>query len=149
MSKMIVTNPNILFDSSTREGGDIQADRRLDRPHCDAEISLIREVRRLRQEIEELACSATWAEDCLFRGADYAPDFRCDCPVCREFFPNRRHPRGVRESRYSLDCQIETDEDPEFAEEFARLRNDRRRIGSVFIRHPRISMDKNQIGAGR
>jgi hypothetical protein len=40
----------------------------------------------------------------------------------------------VRESNYSLDCQIETDEDPEFAEELARLRNDRPRFGSVFIR---------------
>ena len=83
------------------------------------------------------------------RGADYAPDFRCDCPVCREFFPKRRHPRAARESRYSPDCQIETEEDPEFAEEFARLRNDRPRFGSVLIRHPRISMDKNQISAGR
>jgi hypothetical protein len=34
---------------------------------------------------------------------------------------------------YSLDCQIEADEDPEFAEEFIRLRNDRARFGSVFI----------------
>jgi hypothetical protein len=96
-------------------------------------MALLRQVRQIRREIEETVCSATWAEDCLYRGADYSPDFRCSCPVCRNLFPNRRHPRPVRESQYSLDCQIEVDEDPEFSEEFIRLRNDRPRFGSVFI----------------
>jgi hypothetical protein len=94
-----------------------------------------RRIRRIRREIEEVVCSATWADDCLYRGAEYAPDFECQCPICRKFFPRRRHPRGVRESRYSLDCQIESEEDPELAEDLARLRNDRLRVGSVFIGH--------------
>jgi hypothetical protein len=96
-------------------------------------MTLLRQLSQIRREIEELVCSSTWAEDCLFRGAEYAPDFQCACPVCRSLFPNRRHPRAVRESAYSLDCQVEADEDPEFAEELARLRNDRPRFGSVFI----------------
>ena len=96
-------------------------------------MAVLRQLRQIRREIDEKVCSATWAEDCLYRGAEYSPDFTCSCPVCRNLFPNRRHPRPVRESRYSLDCQIESDEDPEFAEEFIRLRNDRARFGSVFI----------------
>ena len=142
MPKVIVNNPNILFESSSGEAG--FAGAALD----ETDLAAVRLLRQFRQEIEELACSAAWAEDCLFRGARYAPDFRCQCPNCRKFFPNRLHPRPVRESKYSIDCQVETDEDPEFAEEFARLRNDRPRYGSVFARHPRISMDKNRISAG-
>jgi hypothetical protein len=94
---------------------------------------MVRQVRHIRHQIEETACSSTWAEDWLYRGAAYAPDFQCKCLACRTLFPNRRHPRPVRESDYAADCQIETYEDPEFAEELAKLRNDRQRYGSIFI----------------
>lgn len=134
MAEIAVNNPNIVVDAS---GGGAE---RPGRPHqsrpprSEAETALLRQLRHIRRQIEETACSSTWAEDWLYRGAAYAPDFQCACPACRALFPNRRHPRPVRESNYSLDCQVETEEDPEFAEELARLRNDRPRVGSVFIR---------------
>jgi hypothetical protein len=142
MSKMIVTNPNIVFVSSSK-GPNVQVRRDEPPARRETEMALARQLRQFREKIDQLVCSATWAEDCLFRGAQYAPDFRCGCPVCRKFFPNRRYPRATRESNYSIDCQIETDEDPEFAEEFARLRNERPRYGSVFAGRPKMSMYGN------
>ena len=136
MPEVIVNNPNIFVDAPAiavdapgrrgfhAPGGRLQSE---------AETSLLRRLREVRHEIEELTCSATWAEDCLYRGADYVPDFECSCPVCRTVFPHRRHPRDGRESKFSIDCQVETHEDPELAEDLARLRNDRPRIGSVFV----------------
>jgi len=139
MSEMVVNNPNILVDASGEESRGKSpgsaARYRAARPQTDAEAALLRRLRQVRREIEALVCSAVWAEDCLYRGADYDPDFKCNCPVCRALFPDRRYPRAVRESRYSIDCQVETDEDPELAEDLARLRNDRARVGSVFIGH--------------
>jgi hypothetical protein len=129
MSEMVVNNPNIVIDAPGQ-------DPRAASPGSAADAPLLRRLRQARREIEALACSAVWAEDCLYRGADYLPDFQCDCPACRARFPDRRYPRAVRESRYSIDCQVETDEDPEFAEDLALLRNDRARVGSVFIGHP-------------
>lgn len=147
MPKVIVSNPNIVFESSSGETGLAGAALRSTALE-ETDIAAVRLLRQFTEEIEELACSAAWAEDCIFRGARYAPDFRCACPNCRKFFPNRLHPRSFRESKYSTDCQVESDEDPEFAEEFARLRNDRPRFGSVFARHARISMNKNHVSAG-
>jgi hypothetical protein len=132
MTELVVNNPNILVDSPSRGIG-CGRPGRAGRAHTEGETAALRQLRQIRREIDERVCSATWAEDCLYRGADYLPDFECSCPVCRNLFPNRRHPRPVWESEYSLDCQIEADEDPEFAEEFVRLRNDRPRFGSVFI----------------
>ncbi|HEX4056221.1 MAG TPA: hypothetical protein VHX86_18325 [Tepidisphaeraceae bacterium] len=135
MAEIVVNNPNIVVDADS-EG---EAEGRLGRRHqnrqtrSEPETTLLRQLRHIRRQIEETACSSTWAEDCLYRSAAYAPDFQCACPACRTLFPNRRHPRPVRESNYSLDCQVEAEEDPEFAEERARLRNDRPRFGSVFI----------------
>ncbi len=133
MSEVIVNNPNILVDGSSGGGAGLRRQRPRDPVHSATQMTLLRQLSQIRREIEGLVCTATWAEDCLFRGAEYAPDFRCACPVCRELFPNRRYPRAVRESAYSLDCQVEADEDPEFAEELARLRNERPRFGSVFL----------------
>lgn len=130
MSRLVVNNPNIVIDAPSRPPARRRADRA---PRSDAEAAMIRLLRRIRREIDELVCSSVWAEDCLYRGAEYPPDFRCSCPACRNKFPHRRHPRPVRESAYSIDCQVEAEEDPEFAEEFSRLRNDRERYGSVFI----------------
>jgi hypothetical protein len=97
---------------------------------------LCRQIAQIREKIFRLACSSAWAEDCLYRGTDYAPDFRCRCGLCRAKFPNRRYPRAARESTISVDCQVEADEDPELAEDLARLRNERVRIGSVFVSMP-------------
>jgi len=133
MAEMTVNNPNIVVNASIAGGSGCRRPRRGGPGHSRTQMTLLRQLSQIRREIEELVCSSTWAEDCLFRGAEYAPDFQCACPVCRSLFPNRRHPRAVRESAYSLDCQVEGDEDPEFAEELARLRNDRPRFGSVFI----------------
>ena len=133
MPEMTVNNPNIVVNASIAGGSGFRRPHRGGAGHSRTQMTLLRQLSQIRREIEELVCTSTWAEDCLFRGAEYAPDFRCACPVCRSLFPNRRHPRAVRESAYSLDCQVETDEDPEFAEELARLRNDRPRFGSVFI----------------
>ena len=133
MPEIVVNNANAVFDakndaSSRRAGRDVREGR------SESEAALLRQLRKVRREIEQIACSSTWAEDCLYRGAAYAPDFRCSCPACRTLFPNRRYPRAVRESSYSTDCQVESDEDPELAEELALLRNERVRIGSVFLR---------------
>ena len=133
MSELVVNNPNILVDSSATAARISACELRRQGAHTEQETAALRQLRQIRREIDETVCSATWAEDCLYRGADYSPDFKCACPACRKVFPNRLHPRPVRESEYSLDCQIEAEEDPEFAEEFARLRNDRTRFGSVFI----------------
>ena len=133
MSEMTVNNPNIVVNASIAGGSGFQRPRQGGPGHSRTQMTLLRQLSQIRREIEGLVCTSTWAEDCLFRGAQYAPDFQCACPVCRSLFPNRRHPRAVRESAYSLDCQVEADEDPEFAEELARLRNDRPRFGSVFI----------------
>lgn len=132
-----VKNPNIFVDVSKSSPAGAAPHRNAFGPseRSAADAQLMREIAEIRLQIEQLVCSATWGEDCLYRGADYAPDFRCSCPVCRELYPDRRHPRPVLESKYSIDCQIETNEDPEFAEEFAKLRNDRVRVGSVFLRH--------------
>jgi hypothetical protein len=132
MADLVVNNPNILVDSSIRRMPGARPDR-AGKIGGEKELAVLRQLRQVRREVEETVCSSTWAEDCLYRGADYLPDFQCSCPVCRSLFPQRLHPRPVRESRYSLDCQIESEEDPEFAAEFARLRNDRTRRGSVFI----------------
>jgi len=88
----------------------------------------------LRTEVAQTVCSAAWLEDCLYRGIVYRPDFQCACALCRGQFPNRRHPRSARQSLLSSDCQdMQEDLDPELAEELARLRNDRQRIGSVCV----------------
>jgi hypothetical protein len=132
MPELVVTNPNILVDASLRQahsGRTIRARR----ARTEAEAGAVHRLHEIRREVEELVCSSTWAEDCYYRGADYSPDFKCDCPACRNEFPDRRYPRPVRESNYSDDCQLEAEEDPEFAEEISRLRNDRQRLGSVFI----------------
>ncbi len=134
MADLAVNNPNIVIDgSNSGAAAKFGRQRQTREPRPETEAALVRQLRQIRRQIEETACSSTWAEDWLYRGAAYAPDFQCNCPVCRKLFPNRRHPRPVRESNYSIDCQIETNEDPEFAEELARLRNDRARFGSVFI----------------
>jgi hypothetical protein len=90
-------------------------------------------IEQVRHQVYRTACSATWAEDCFYRGAQYLPDFRCNCALCRDKFPDRLYPREARQSDYSADCQMETENDPELAEDLDRLRNDRERVGSVFI----------------
>ena len=87
----------------------------------------------LRMQTTRIACSATWAEDWLYRGASYAPDFVCWCETCREHYPQRLYPRPNRETFISIDCQTEVEEDPELREELAKLRNDRPRLGSLFL----------------
>jgi hypothetical protein len=104
-----------------------------DSPVRQSQELLRRQIDEARREVGTVACSSTWAEDCLYRGADYAPDFRCQCAVCRAEYPERLYPRAAMESRYSVDCQVETEVDPELAEDLARLRNDRLRAGSVCI----------------
>lgn len=97
-------------------------------------------ARKLRAEVAQTVCSATWLDDCLYHGAVYQPDFQCACALCRAHFPDRRHPRHSRQSRISSDCQeMHEDLDPDLAEELARLRNDRPHIGSVCVpvRFPR------------
>jgi hypothetical protein len=140
MSDLVVNNPNILIDAPPVRGNPkLSRASQFHEPRPEKEASLVRELHQMRRHIEETACSSTWAEDWLYRGAHYAPDFQCKCAACRMLFPDRRHPRPVRESDYSLDCQIESNEDPEFAEELARLRNDRPRYGSIFVKGERGS----------
>jgi hypothetical protein len=91
------------------------------------------QLAKARRTVTATACSSAWAEDCLYRGALYVPDFQCQCRICREKFPQRLYPHSSRQSNISTDCQVEAMEDPEFAEDFARLRNDRARVGSVFF----------------
>jgi hypothetical protein len=134
MAEIVINNPNIVFDAPGSGDAAQRPGRLQDRPpRTEAAAVLARQLREARRQIEEVACTSTWVEDCLYRGAAYAPDFQCACPVCRTLFRDRRHPRPVRESKYSLDCQVEADEDPEFAEELAILRNDRARCGSAFL----------------
>jgi len=106
---------------------------RRNKPQRPVDEQLRERVEQIRQQVYRTACSATWAEDCLYRGAEYSPDFRCNCSVCRERFPERLYPREARQSDFSGDCQMEAENDPELAEELERLRNDRERVGSVFI----------------
>lgn len=106
---------------------------RRSKPRRPVDEQLKARVEQVRQQVYRTVCSATWAEDCLYRGVAYAPDFRCHCNVCREKFPDRLYPREARQSDYSGDCQLETENDPELAEDLERLRNDRERVGSVFI----------------
>ncbi len=150
MAELAVNDVNAIVSAS----GDGAEARLSERPHsweprAEADAVLQREVRLIRRQIDEVACSSTWAEDCLYRGVDYAPDFQCKCEACRELFPNRLHPRPVRESDYSADCQIESNEDPEFAEELAKLRNDRARFGSIFISRMAKSVGHSQSRARR
>jgi hypothetical protein len=149
MAGLTVNNPNIVVNASIAGGSGFRRLRRGGPGHSRTQTTLLRQLSQIRREIEELVCTSTWAEDCLFRGAEYAPDFQCACPACRSLFPNRRHPRAVRESAYSLDCQVEADEDPEFAEDFARLRNDRPRFGSVFIRRSGTAQTHGSVGNER
>lgn len=131
MDNLIVNNPNIIVIAQvkSRDG----RSRYCPTAPNARQAALQRQLREIRREIDALVCSATWAEDCLYRGSDYPPDFRCKCRLCREKFPDRRHPRDARQSEYSIDCQLEAEEDPELAEELQRLRNDRPRSGSVFL----------------
>ncbi|MGA3066075.1 MAG: hypothetical protein ABSF29_04425 [Tepidisphaeraceae bacterium] len=104
-----------------------EAERRIASEH------LRRQIERIREKIFLVACSAAWAEDCLYRGVEYVPNFRCHCALCRSKYPHRLYPGQARESRVSADCQVEVEEDPELAEDLAALRNERVRVGSVFI----------------
>jgi hypothetical protein len=134
MAELVVNNPNIVNDALNSRTG-AKFGRRLSQEHRpETDAALVRQLQQIRRQIEETACSSTWAEDWLYRGAAYAPDFQCKCAACRTLYPNRRYPRPVRESDYSADCQVEANEDPEFAEELARLRNDRPRFGSIFVK---------------
>jgi hypothetical protein len=102
-----------------------------------------RQIDQLRFQVVQIVCSGAWADDCLYRGAVYFPNFSCRCAHCRLEFADRLYPRQARQSNYSSDCQVEMDEDPEFAEEFAVLRNDRARAGSVFL-----SVHRTDRGSG-
>jgi hypothetical protein len=132
--KIAVNNPNIIIVASKKEprSGEPISESQARR---NRKVVAVRLIRRAKLRLREMACSSTWAEDCLFRGAQYAPNFKCKCFRCTELFRRRLYPPGVRESDYSLDCQVEADEDPEFAQDFARLRNDWLRAGSVVIGH--------------
>jgi len=126
-----ITNANIVVAAPPPN---IQASRRMrKKSHPPVDAHLRERVEQIRQQVLRTVCSATWAEDCLYRGAKYAPDFHCRCTLCREKFPDRLHPREARQSDFSGDCQMETEDDPELAEDLNRLRNDRDRVGSVFI----------------
>jgi len=123
----------------------------VDRERRAAEQELRHQIEQVRQKLDRLVCSSVWAEDCLYRGAEYVPDFRCSCALCRSEFPQRRYPRQARQSDISVECQVETDEDPELAEDLARLRNDRVRLGSVFIatgRDDRVARGLRRIRGG-
>jgi hypothetical protein len=105
------------------------------------EIATDRVKRRLavwRRKVSAIVCSSTWLDDCYFRGKKYVPDFRCNCALCTVSFPHRLHPRSTRESTIATDCQLEGNVDEDLAEDLARLRNDRPRIGSAFITTRRI-----------
>jgi len=140
MSPVKVNNANIMVEIRSVDRQMRMAQRqRMHSPHAvdrdrrSTEQELRRQIEQVRQKLDRLVCSSVWAEDCLYRGAQYAPDFRCSCAVCRCEFPQRRYPRQARQSDISVDCQVEAEEDPELAEDLARLRNDRERLGSVFI----------------
>jgi hypothetical protein len=136
MPEMTVNNPNIVVVASSKQPNDAKSkakSRSESYVRRNQKVAIIRRIERAKRRLEEITCTSTWAEDCLFRGEEYAPDFKCKCPLCREIFRRRLHPRPVRESNYSLDCQAECNEDPELAEDLARLRNERLRVGSVFV----------------
>ena len=101
MIEMVVNNPNTVNVSPSPKIAPRKR-RRGGKPHSQSDAELMVRIGQMRRDIEELVCSAAWAEDCLYRGADYPPDFQCECAICRAFFPNRRYPRPVRES--ILDC---------------------------------------------
>jgi hypothetical protein len=138
MPQPAINNPSIVIEAPAQENETRTARRKRLKAaaETDPEVRgemLRRQVAHIREKIVRLACSAAWAEDCLYRGTDYAPDFRCRCGLCEVKYPERRYPRQARESNFSVDCQVEADEDPELAEDLARLRNDRLRVGSVFL----------------
>jgi hypothetical protein len=132
---MVVSNRNIVVDAKgfrrksrrTRQRGRGKYTWRAN------EAKLLALIARFRREIEALACSSAWAEDCLYRGVNYVPDFRCACNLCRDRYPKRRFPQPAKESSISIDCQVEAEVDPELAEDLARLRNEPVRSGSIFI----------------
>jgi hypothetical protein len=131
MPQITVTTSNTFVDAQTAGSRPGQARRGKSRRSADEHLK--QRIQQVRQQVYRTACSATWAEDCLYRGAQYSPDFRCQCTLCRERFPERLYPREARQSDYSADCQLEAENDPELAEDLDRLRNDRERMGSVFI----------------
>ena len=145
MSHITVATINISLETDgAGAGGRRRARKRTARP---VDEQLRQRIEQIRQQVSRMVCSATWAEDCLYRGAQYVPNFRCHCALCREKFPERRYPREARQSDYSGDCQLEVEHDPEFAEELERLRNDRERVGSVFI--VRHSEERGRHANGR
>jgi hypothetical protein len=151
MSKLAVTNTNIVVES-------IEAPKRRKRPkktantgadwgRSEQQTRLRALAEKFRRHVDSLVCSSAWAEDCLFRGANYEPDFRCSCNLCQARFPKRLHPRPVRETAVSLDCQVEIDADPDLADDLRRLRNERERIGSAFV--ARRQMDRGSGSSRR
>jgi hypothetical protein len=147
VSILVVNNTNILVESESagaKAGGGKRPLGHADPQYRQAQIDCRRQIEQLRRQIGRIVCSGAWADDCLYRGAHYAPDFKCACPRCRSEFPDRLHPRAARESAISGDCQAEMDEDPELAEDLAALRNDRERIGSVFL-----AAGRTDRGSGR
>jgi hypothetical protein len=142
MPNLIISNINVIVEAFKQSGS---KRHRQDTPHCHAappsQRAVLRRVHAARKKLRQIACSSTWAEDCLHRGAAYSPDLKCQCPNCREKFPNRLHPRPVQETNISSDCQQETEADPDLAEELKALRNDRPRLGSVFL-DARIKLKK-------
>jgi hypothetical protein len=138
MSKPAINNANIIIEEHPLTPETRTARRKRLRAQAaeqsEAQNELLRrQIDQIREKIFSIACSSAWAEDCLYRGIEYAPNFRCRCLLCEAKFPDRLYPRQARESNISIDCQAEGDDDPELAEELARLRNERARVGSVFI----------------
>src|SRR5208282_2548575 len=118
MSKPAITNANIAVEQKTpgpetrtarRKRLKARAPTEAERQFAGEQLRL--QIERIRQKIFLVACSAAWAEDCLYRGIDYAPNFRCHCALCKSKFPDRLYPRQARESRISVDCQVEVEED--------------------------------------
>jgi hypothetical protein len=122
-----------LTETRTARRKRIKSQSSAEAEHQIAGEQLHRQIEQIREKIFLIACSAAWAEDCLYRGIEYMPNFRCRCALCRSKFPDRLYPRQARESNVSVDCQVEVDEDPELAEDLANLRNERMRVGSVFL----------------
>jgi len=137
MSNLTVTNTNIVVESlqtaKRRKRAKKLAAHCADWGRAEQQTRLRALAEKFRRHVESIVCSSVWAEDCLFRGANYEPDFRCSCNLCQARFPKRLHPRPVRESAISLDCQAEIEADPDLAEDLRRLRNERERIGSAFV----------------
>jgi hypothetical protein len=148
MTELVVNNINIVVERRHQRGTRNRGTRnhpaaRQASPPVNAQ--LLQQVGNAAKQLRAISCSSSWMEDCLYRGKEYAPDFRCHCPRCNSKFPDRLHPQPARQSDYSEDCQVEGDEDAEFAEEFSRLRNARLRVGSAFIAS---RLDKN-VGRSR